>query len=195
MADGPPRVRGLGRARRARAGTSASPTTASASTRATRSGSSPSSSGSTARDDVPGQRHRALDLQADRGAPPRPDLGRAERGRRQPLLLHDPGRGASHGRPAPRSPLDGRGRISDGITACGSRQRTRRDMRGGSATRDRKADALGFRVLRDSGMGMPADRGLEPSPSPARTRSRARPTASTARSRSCSSRTTPPTRA
>src|SRR5919108_1853681 len=36
----------------------------------------------------------------------------------------------------------------------GSRQRTGKTLRGERATRDRKADALGFRVLRDGGMGI-----------------------------------------
>ena len=43
------------------------------------------------REKYAGQRRRAVDLQADRRTPPGPHLGRAERARRQPLLLHDPG--------------------------------------------------------------------------------------------------------
>jgi two-component system, chemotaxis family, response regulator Rcp1 len=48
----------------------------------------------------------------------------------------------------------------------GFRQRTRRFLRGDPATRDRKADDLGFRVLRDSGMGMTATEELTPAPQP-----------------------------
>jgi two-component system, chemotaxis family, response regulator Rcp1 len=54
----------------------------------------------------------------------------------------------------------------DRTSRCGSRQRTRNYLRGDPATRKRKADALGFRVLRDSGMGLTATEELTPAPQP-----------------------------
>ena len=59
----------------------ASPTTASASTRATPSASSRVFKRLHSARQVPGQRRRPVDLQADRRAPPRAHLGRAERAR------------------------------------------------------------------------------------------------------------------
>jgi chemotaxis family two-component system response regulator Rcp1 len=54
----------------------------------------------------------------------------------------------------------------DRTQRCGSRQRMGRNLRGDPATRYRKADDLGFRVLRDSGMGMTATEELTPAPQP-----------------------------
>jgi chemotaxis family two-component system response regulator Rcp1 len=54
----------------------------------------------------------------------------------------------------------------DGTEWRGSRQRRGKNLRGMGATRDRKADALGFRVLRDGGMGMTATEELTPASQP-----------------------------
>ena len=138
---------------------------------------------------VPGQRRRPVDLQADRRAPRGPHLGRAERARRQPLLLHDP-----------RSPgARGRGRRLDGYSmaraatplSTTNRAPRERPPLAPEVTRQWDSECYRRATCRSRPKRSRADAGAR-SRTPVTCRSTR--TGSTARSRSCWSRTTRPTR-